>query len=113
MTTATLTAPVAPAADALDAFQVTDEAEVRAFLLAHPFLEPLLGEVAAQLPRYFPGAPLRLEVSHDGQQLVVEALVPTWSVDAVEDALNAFAHQWWLAQFRRAQNRLVVTSAFG
>jgi hypothetical protein len=113
MTTATLTAPTAPAVGTLNAYQLTDADEVRAFLAAHPFLEPLLGEAAVQLPRFFPGAPLRLEVSHDGYQLVVEAIVPEWSVDAVEDALDAFGEQWWIDQFHRARNRLVITSAFG
>ncbi len=111
--TTTLTAPAAPTADVLDAYQVTDANEVRAFLAAHPFLEPLLAEAVVQLPRFFPGAPLRLEMEHHGQQLVIEAIVPGWSADAVEDALDDFAEQWWLDQFHRAHNRLVITADFG
>ena len=58
MTTATQTAP---AAGVLNAFELVDADEVRAFLATHPFMEPLLAEVADQLPKYFPGAPLRLQ----------------------------------------------------
>jgi hypothetical protein len=119
MTTTTLAAPATPTA-ALDAYQLVDADEVRAFLAAHPFLEPLLGEVAAQLPQYFPGAPLRLqvEVEHDAAgrprpQLVVVAIVPGWTADAAQDAMDEFADQWWLSQMDRAWKELVITLAFG
>jgi hypothetical protein len=106
--------------DVLDAFQVDAAEPVRAFLREHSFVEPLLGEIAAQLPKYFPNAPVRLqaEVERDatGQlftQLVVEIVVEGWSVDAAMDAMDAFVAEWWLHQWNRAGHRVIVTSAFG
>jgi len=114
MTTATPTAP----ASALDAYQMVDADEVRAFLAAHPFMEPLLVEVAEQLPKYFPGAPLRLEVGYDPEgygppELLLEAIVPGWTGDAAQDALDEFADKWWLDHYDRGQNLLTITVAFG
>lgn len=112
MTTATPTAP------ALDAYQLVDADEVRAFLAKHPFMEPLLGEVAAELPKYFPGAPLRLSVDYDPEgygppELVLFAVVVDWELDAAQAALDEFADKWWLDRYDRGQNLLVITFAFG
>lgn len=114
MTTATSTAP----ASALDAYQLVDADEVRAFLAKHPFMEPLLAEVAAELPKYFPGAPLRLEVEYDPEgygppELLLAAVVPGWTADAAQDAMDEFADQWWLDRYDRGQNVLVIMPVFG
>jgi hypothetical protein len=115
MTTATLTAPtapVAPVAGTLDAYQLVDADEVRAFLAAHPFMESLLAEVATQLPRFFPGAPLRLEVGYDPEGydppvLLLEVVAAGWEPDAARAAMDQFADQWWLDRYH-PRNRLVI-----
>jgi len=114
MTTATQTAPVA---GALDSFQLVEADEVRAFLAAHAFMEPLLAEVAAQLPKYFPGASLRLEVTydpegHDPPDLVISIVVEGWSVEAAQTAMDEFADKWWLDRYH-PRNQLVITPRFG
>jgi hypothetical protein len=104
----------------LDAYQIADPDAVRAFLQEHPFMEPLLGEVAAQLAKYFPNAPLRLQVETEMEatgrlrpQLVIETIVAGWTPDDAQDAMDEFAHQWWLDQMHRGQSRLIPTLAFG
>ena len=122
MTNATQTVPTpAPgAASVLDAYQVTDADEVRAFLKAHPAFEPLLGEIAAQLSKYFPGAPLRLQAEIEMEatgrlrpQLVIEAIVPGWTPDAAQDALDEFGEKWWLNQSYEVRRQIIPTLAFG
>ena len=103
---------------ALDAFQLTDAAEVRAFLAAHPFLEPLLGEVAAQLPRYFSGAPLRMKVGHDPEGHASPELILSPScrrigrVEAAQDTLDRFDCDWWLDHYDEARGLLLITITF-
>jgi hypothetical protein len=115
MTTATLTAPTAPA-DALDAYQLVDADEVRTFLAAHPFIAALLVEVTAQLPRFFPGAPLRLEVGYDPEGydppvLILYVVVAGWELDAARAAMDEFAAKWWLDRYH-PRHRLAITLAF-
>ncbi|MDQ3813789.1 MAG: hypothetical protein M3347_07540 [Armatimonadota bacterium] len=116
MTTAMPSAPAAPVADALNTYELIDADEVRAFLAAHPFMEPLLAEVAAQLPRFFPGAPLRLEVGYDPEGydppvLLLHVVVAGWELDAARAAMDEFDHEWWLDRYH-PRNRLVITLAF-
>ena len=114
MTTATSTAP----ASVLDAYQLVDADEVRALLAARPFMEPLLAEVAAELPKYFSGAPLRLEVGHDPDghdppELILSIIVAGWGVEAVQDTLDRFDSDWWLDRYDQARGLLLITIAFG
>ena len=118
MTTATPVAtPTAPAAASVaGAFELVDADEVRAFLAAHPFMEPLLSEVAAQLPRFFPGTTLRLEVGYDPEgydppELILYVVVQGWELDDARAAMDRFGDEWWLDRYH-PRNRLVITLAF-
>jgi hypothetical protein len=116
MTTATLAEPAARGVGALDAYQLVDAEEVRAFLAAHPFIAALLAEVTAQLPRFFPGAPLRLEVGydpegHDPPVLILYVVVAGWELAAARAAMDRFDDEWWLDRYH-PRNRLSITLAF-
>ncbi len=52
-------------ADTAERYEVMDAAEVRAYLASRPHLITLLEDAPQQIARFFPNAPLRLEVHVD------------------------------------------------
>lgn len=117
MTITTSAAP--PILDALTGLYAFKEPEdVASFLEAHPFLVPLLIEARPIIARYFPDAPVVLELVHepdaedeDGAAELTELFATVQNRLPPEEAmprLDRLDDDWWHANLRRGDGRLHI-----
>ncbi len=95
-------------------YQMTDEAQLLAFLERYPAVAPLLHDVQSNIRRFFGEDPVRLKVTHDpdweDEQPELFANIQT-RLDPQEALarLEAFDTEWWLQRRTEANAPLVVS----
>jgi hypothetical protein len=95
----TLLAEPILSADTAERYEVIDPAAVRAYLAARPHLIALLEDAPQQIARFFPDAPLRLEVQIDPDLGTMLLLLGIGTRALVEEALTQMEHlleRWYL-----------------
>lgn len=99
--------------EALKQFYFFDKPEkVIEYLEENPFLIPLLIEAHSKIAKYFPNAPLYLEVytfqnTGNNSKLFLE-IVPSCEPEEAGEMLETFGDDWWLAASEAAQNKLEI-----
>jgi len=86
-----------------------------AFLDIHPFIVPLLSEIAKNALVAFPGSTLSIRVSRDPTGVDREQLAlhihTNLSPNAALNRLNEFDDRWWLANIDRAAGLISIDVA--
>lgn len=80
------------------------------FLKKHPFLHTLLLEAPQQIERYFPDAPLFLEIDIDpegsGEPKLLLVIGTRLDADTTFEKLNVFNDEWWLPNLKTTRRVL-------
>ena len=97
----------------LDVYILRTEAEVRAFLREHPQLNAVLREAPGEIWKFFPGAPLELEVETDPEAVGVKELFIVIRVNLpgreAFETIKALDSGWWLKQPREVRLHMRTT----
>lgn len=99
--------------EVLDAYTLRNPSEVRAFISQRPHLRALLREAPREIAKFFPGAPLSLEVicdpDSDGHGELVLSIRTQISGRQAFETMKAFDREWRAAHSREARQGLLVT----
>jgi hypothetical protein len=95
-------------------YQITDEADILAFLERYPAVAPLLHDVRSNIRKFFGEDPVRLEMFYDpewpedGPKLVVNIQTHYASREAL-DRLHQFNDAWWIKSRSEIDAPLMVS----
>lgn len=98
-------------------FELRDSARVKSYLTSHPFLSPVLRDLARELSRHFNGLKMALEVMDDPESendRMLFALVNAGSLTVAEARrrLNEFDRSWTAGNESRLLDALCVSLEF-
>jgi hypothetical protein len=105
-----------PVADATQGYELRNQPEIQRFLGSNTHLLPMLTEARQQIARYFPGAPLALEVTTDPEALdneqLIAIIITSVSADEAFECLEQLDQGWWLGVIRQAKGKLSISVEF-
>jgi|WetSurMetagenome_2_1015567.scaffolds.fasta_scaffold117483_2 hypothetical protein len=92
-----------------DMYKLRRPNEIRDFLEANDFLNPLVSEAHDKLQEYFPNSTIFMEV--DQNELVV-SVGTSFSPEEADERLHNFDVEWWIDASENSKARLCITVEF-
>jgi hypothetical protein len=83
--------------------------EIRDFLEANDFLNPLVSEAHDQLQKHFPSSTIFMEVD---QNELVMSVGTSFSPEEADERLHNFDVEWWIDASEKSKARLCITVEF-
>ncbi|MDD2755026.1 MAG: hypothetical protein PHS80_05785 [Methanothrix sp.] len=90
-------------------FKLRRPTEIRDFLEANDFLNPLVSEAHDQLQKYFPYSTIFMEVA---QNELIISVGTSFSPEEADERLHNFDADWWIDESINSKAKLCITVEF-